>query len=106
MQTIWDIQILARAHADALVVVYTFIFAFIVDQIKSVFVNALIYLVIVRRFGFLKENEKDFVNKETLKTKEEPVLPKIQASLLKSLESTLFETASLINIAAYTIFIL
>ena len=89
-----------------MVVVYTFIFAFIVDQIKSVFVNLLLYMVVVRRFGFLKENEKEFVNKDQLKTKEEPMLPKIQASLLKSLESTFFETASMINIAAYTIFIL
>lgn len=42
----------------------TFIFAFVIDQTKSIAVLSLVYIVIVRRFGFLKENEKDWVNKE------------------------------------------
>lgn len=41
-----------------------------------------------------------------LKPRQEPMLPKLQEGLMKALESTFFETASLINIAAYTLFIL
>jgi hypothetical protein len=39
----------------------TFLFAFLLDQVKSVLSHSLIYLVVVRRFGFLKENEKEHV---------------------------------------------
>lgn len=97
---------MARAHTDALIVLSTFVFAFIIDQVKSFLSLSVIYFVIVRRFGFLKENEKEFVLQENLAVKVENCVPKTQAILLKMLESSVFETASLINIGLYTVFIL
>jgi hypothetical protein len=105
-QTTWDIQYLIGSHKNALVIVYTYIFAFIVDQIKSVGSHIIIYYVVVRRFIYLKENLKDFSHKDAEKTQTENAIPRLQGQLLKMLESTMFETASLVNIAAYTVFIL
>lgn len=87
-------------------IVYTYILAFIIDQVKSIGSHLIFYLVVVRRFGFLKENVKDMNYKDMEKTQTENAIPRLQAQLLKMLESTFFETASLINIAAYTVFIL
>ena len=42
----------------------TFLFAFVVDQVKSIGILSIIYIIIVRRFGVLKENEKEWVNKD------------------------------------------
>ena len=89
-----------------MIVVMTFVFAFIIDQVKSVFTHAIIYIVVVRRFGYLKENEKEFVLLENLRVKRENGILKLQAFILKILESTGFETISLANIAVYTLFIL
>jgi hypothetical protein len=36
-----------------------------------------VYIVVVRRFGFLKENEKDWVNKELRAEHREHIIPKI-----------------------------
>lgn len=62
--------------------------------------------MIVRRFVYLKENLKDFSKKDAEKSQTEHAIPRMQGLLLKLLESTMFETASLVNIAAYTVFIL
>ncbi len=75
--TVYMIQYLSRSHSDALVVIFTFIFAFIVDQCKSVISHVLIYLVVVRRFGFLKENQKDFVLQQNLMIKNENFIPRV-----------------------------
>jgi hypothetical protein len=82
------------------------LFAFIVDQAKSVLVFLGIYYVVVRRFGFLKENEKEFVDKDKLVPISEPLIPQLQSTLLKGLESQMFESVSLTLISAYTLFIL
>lgn len=89
-----------------MVIVYTYVLALIIDQIKSVGSHLIFYLVVVRRFGYLKENIKDVNLKDIENSQTENAIPRLQAQLLKMLESTLFETASLINIAAYTVFIL
>lgn len=68
--------------------------------------HILIYFVVVRRFVYLKENLKDISHKDAEKSQTENAIPKLQGQLLKMLESTMFETASLVNIAAYTVFIL
>lgn len=67
-QTTWDIQYLIGSHRDALVIVYTYIFAFLVDQVKSVGSHIIIYFVVVRRFVYLKENLKDFSHKDAEKS--------------------------------------
>ena len=60
-----------------MVIVYTFIFSFLVDQIKSIGSNLILYFMVIRRFGYLPENEKDFVNKENLKMVSESNLVKL-----------------------------
>lgn len=50
------------ASGDAMLVFSTFGLAFLVDQGKSYITLSLIYLVVVRRFGFLKENEREYID--------------------------------------------
>jgi hypothetical protein len=57
-------------------VLSTYVFAFIVDQVKSFISLSVIYYVIVRRFGYLKENEKEFVQQENIAIKVENCVPK------------------------------
>jgi len=45
---------------DSFLVFVTFAIVYAVDQIKQFGTLAVIYLVVVRRFGFLKENEREF----------------------------------------------
>lgn len=42
-------------------VFFTFCFAWIVDQIKSFAVLSMVYVIIVRRCNYLKDNEKEFL---------------------------------------------
>jgi hypothetical protein len=76
-QTTYDVQLLVRSQKEAMVIVYTFIFSFLVDQIKSIGSNLILYFMVIRRFGYLPENEKDFVNKENLKMVSESNLVKL-----------------------------
>ena len=77
------------------------------DQTKSVFFVGLLYFVVVRRFGFLKPNEKEYLSAEVLATpKQENFLPKFKVFLLKVLESQAFETMSMTLISVYTVYIL
>lgn len=78
----------------------------ILDQAKSFAVLSLIYLVVVRRFGFLKENEKDWVNKDLLNEKEEQAIPRMKNFILKILESRIVEGFSMFMISIYAVFIL
>lgn len=106
-QTTYFISILdAQKHVDTLIVVYTFVFAFIVDQLKQFVTNFLIYMVVVKRFGFLKENEKEFINRENTAKNTENGVINVQNSFMKVLESSFIEICSMINIALYTVFIL
>ena len=49
----------------------TFAYAFIIDQIKQIAILGLVYQVIVKRFGFLKENEKEWLDRASLPEKTE-----------------------------------
>lgn len=49
----------------------TFIYAFIIDQVKQIAILGLVYQIIVKRFGFLKENEKEWLDRATLPEKTE-----------------------------------
>lgn len=49
----------------------TFGFAFILHQIIQLIVLVLIYIVVVTRFGFLKENEKEWLIPEVYAIKHE-----------------------------------
>lgn len=64
------------------------------------------YLVVVRRFGFLKPNESEFIDEDNLNLKTETQIPKLKGFCLKMLEHRVIETLSMILISLYTIFIL
>jgi hypothetical protein len=49
----------------------TFAYAFIIDQIKQIAILGLVYQIIVKRFGFLKENEKEWLDRASLPEKTE-----------------------------------
>ena len=84
----------------------TFLFALVVDQTKSLVTLSLVYIIVVRRFGFLKENEKEWINKEIYEEKKENAIPKLKNFILKMLESRLVEGFSQLVIWIYAGFIL
>jgi len=104
-QTVYYAQLTIYQGKICLVFV-TFTFAFIVDQAKSVAVLSGVYMVIVRRFGFLKENEKEWMNKEVYEEKKENAIPKLKNFILKMLESRFVEGFSMFVISIYAVFIL
>ena len=63
-------------------------------------------MIIVRRFGFLKENEKEWLDRASLPEKTETQIPKFQANVLKTLELGSVEMFSLFMISVYTVIIL
>jgi hypothetical protein len=82
-------------------------FAWAVDTVKSFGLLSLIYLIVVRRFGYLKENEKEFMPEDVAdQEKTENNLPRLKNFCLKMLEHVVVETVSLIIISIYTLFIL
>ncbi len=66
----------------------------------------LTYLVIVRRFGFLKENQKEWLNVEQYQLKTEVAIPKFQLWIMKMLETKMVESFSMVMIYTYSLFIL
>ena len=56
------LTIIVIRTGDSFLVLVTFLVTFIIDQVKQFGTLGAIYIVVVRRFGFLKENEKEFVN--------------------------------------------
>lgn len=46
-------------YGQVCLIFFTFFFAFIIDQAKSFVVLSLVYIVVVRRFGFLKKMKKN-----------------------------------------------
>lgn len=64
-------------------------------------------MIVVRRFMHLSENEADYLDpKLALLPKQENAIPRLKIFCLKMLESSIFETISMILISLYTIFIL
>jgi hypothetical protein len=84
----------------------TFTVAFVVDQTKSFATLSLVYMVVVRRFGFLKVNEKEWLNKDLYLDKQEQAIPKLKNQFLKILESRFVEGFSMFVISIYSVFIL
>lgn len=62
--------------------------------------------MVVRRFGFLKQNEKDFVSHGETEVKRENAVPRLKSCCLKTLEHQYIESLSLLTIGIYSIFIL
>jgi len=97
---------LTIVHGKMSLIYVTFTFAFVLDQIKSFAVLSTIYIIVVRRFGFLKENEKEWVKKELVEQKQENTIPKLKNFILKLLESRIVEGFSMFMISIYAVFIL
>lgn len=76
-QTIFFSQITLRYGLPSLIY-FTYILAFAVSQIIEFPLLSLIYLVIVRRFGYLKINEKEWLDMEAYKDKHEKAVPKLK----------------------------
>ena len=91
---------------DSFLVFVTFGLMYIIDQFKQLGTLGVIYLIVVRRFGYLKQNEKDFVNPEALEAKFENAIPRLKNCCLKTLEHSYIERISLLTIGLYSIFIL
>ena len=91
---------------DAFLVFVTFIITWGIEQIKQFGMLAIIYIVVVRRFGFLKQNEKTFVNPEDREIKTENAIPRLKSCCLKALEDQYIERLSLLTIGLYSVFIL
>lgn len=66
------------ASGDFNLVFCTFGLAWLADQGKSYISLSLIYIVVVRRFGFLKENEKEYIEPGVRADKRENALPELQ----------------------------
>ena len=91
---------------DSFLIFVTFGITFAIDQAKQIVTLSIIYLVVARRFGFLKVNEKEFVDPVNLTIKKENAIPRFMAAILKTLETQYAERLSLILIGVYTFFIL
>lgn len=91
---------------DAFLVFVTFVITWGIDQVKQFGILAIIYIVVVRRFGFLKQNEKTFVNPEDKEIKTENAIPRLKTCCLKALEDQYIERLSLLTIGLYSVFIL
>lgn len=80
------LAIVVANSGDSFLVFVTFLFTFLIDQVKQFATLGVIYLVVVRRFGFLKENEKDFLNTADREIKNENAIPRLKSCCLKTLE--------------------
>ena len=94
------------ASGDGPLVFTTFGLAFLADQAKSYISLSLVYLVVVRRFGFLKENEREYIDPAVRAEKYETALPELQVTCLKTLEHSTVEGLSFFTICLYSVFIL
>jgi len=63
--TTYIIQVQITNDGRIALLFLTFLFAWVIDTLKSFGLLSLIYLIVVRRFGYLKENEKDFMPEES-----------------------------------------
>ena len=100
------LAIITVKTGDSFLIFVTFALTWIIDQTKQFGTLAMIYLVVVRRFGFLKQNEKEFVASEDKQVKNEMAIPRLQNCCMKTLEHQHMETLSLVTIGIYSIFIL
>ena len=91
---------------DSFLVFSTFGLIWVIDQIKQFGTLGLVYLVVVRRFGYLKQNEKEFIDTESRSIHNENAIPRLKNCCLKTLEHQYIERLSLLTIGLYSVFIL
>jgi len=98
--------IMTHRHARPELLWCTFIFALVLDQVKTLLFLTLVWYVLIKRCGYLSQNEKDYVVvDDPVNLKEEKFLPRLKVFCLKVLESSYFENGSFALISIYTLFI-
>ena len=80
------LSIIVVRTGDSFLVFVTFAITWLIDQVKQVGTLALIHLVVVKRFGFLKVNESEFVQPADREIKRENAIPRLKNCCLKTLE--------------------
>ena len=100
------LAIIVAQTGDSFLVFITFAVTWLIDQAKQFGTLAVIYLIVVRRFGYLKMNEKDFVNQADREVKLEMAIPRLKNCCLRTLQHEYIEKLSLLTIGLYSIFIL
>lgn len=98
--------IAVASTGDSFLVFITFAVTWCIDQAKQFGTLAVIHLIVVKRFGYLKINEKDFINPADREIKRELAIPRLKNCCLRTLQHRYIENLSLITIGLYSIFIL
>jgi len=80
------LAIIVVSTGDSFLIFVTFAVTWLIDQTKQFGTLAMIYIIVVRRFGFLKENEKEFIDFADRDVKREDAIPRLKHSLLGILE--------------------
>ena len=105
-QTVRDL-ILIDEYGRLGMMLSTFFFWIIMDQIKSFFTLGIVYIVVVRRFMYLSVNEDEYMDPVVAKLpKLERAIPKLKEICLKYLESPPTEIISMIIISVYALFVI
>ena len=78
--------IAVASTGDSFLVFVTFAITWFIDQAKQFGTLALIHLIVVKRFGYLKINEKDFINPADREIKHELAIPKLKNCCLRTLQ--------------------
>lgn len=84
----------------------TFVYALLVDQVKSFIFLSFIYAIVVRRFMYLEVNEHDYFPLHLRPPNQEDSIPRLRIFCLKFIESDVIETFLYIVIGVYTVFTL
>ena len=79
------LAIIVVDSGDSFLVFVTFALTWVIDQVKQFGTLAVIYMIVVRRFGFLKVNEKEFVDPADREIKNEMAIPRLKNCCLKTL---------------------
>lgn len=99
--------IMTHMHSRPELLWCTFLFAFILDQVKTFVWLTTVWYVLIKRCGYLAQNEIDYqVVEDPVSLKQETFLPGLKVSCMKLLESSNFENGSFAFVGVYTLFTL
>ena len=82
-----NLAIITAATGDAMLIFITFAVTWLIDQVKQFGTLAMIYLIVVRRFGYLQTNEKEFINATDREIKLEMAIPRLKHCCLRTLQN-------------------
>eukprot|EP00359_Climacostomum_virens_P005920 CAMPEP_0204903912 /NCGR_PEP_ID=MMETSP1397-20131031/4558_1 /ASSEMBLY_ACC=CAM_ASM_000891 /TAXON_ID=49980 /ORGANISM="Climacostomum Climacostomum virens, Strain Stock W-24" /LENGTH=879 /DNA_ID=CAMNT_0052072627 /DNA_START=171 /DNA_END=2810 /DNA_ORIENTATION=+ len=102
---IWRV-ILIHKYGPADALWGTFLFAFGLDQVKSFFFHCLIWYLLIRRCGYLKPNEENFVNPDWALDRKDTAFIYYRQECGKFLENSYYEASSIVFLLIYGVFVL